>query len=192
MNIKSISGYIAVLTLSFLLYATKPANAGAFVGRRLLPLVVDLDTLEVSVYAVRNENDKEWFPRAEGGLSAFGSHGGLLYVAGSNSDFRTFRLDPQSHRFSGTRAESSPDWHYGSTGGSLAAYHGCLYYAGQKRWLRYDLGSARTEILVASPRSLPDFGSGGAWELAVSNTAGLVAWLNGKLYRVDTEPETGD
>jgi len=27
MNIKSISGYIAVLTLSFLLYATKPANA---------------------------------------------------------------------------------------------------------------------------------------------------------------------
>jgi hypothetical protein len=46
---------------------------------------------------------------------------------------------------------------------SSAEYNRDLYFAGDNRWLRYSPASGREEVLVANPRLLPHFGSGGHW-----------------------------
>ena len=160
-----------------------------FVGRdhNPQPLVVDVDSLAVSVYPA-GPFERECFPRNDSGLGAFRSRDGLLYVAGSNRDFRSYRFDPESRRLFKAADRSDSQWHYGTTAGCLAEYGGKLYYVGSQRWLRCAFDGGDEKVLIASPRSLPRYGSGDSWRVSVSNLAGLVAWSGGQLYQVIVEP----
>lgn len=159
----------------------------AFVGRgrSASPLVVDLDTLAVTVYPA-SPADQDCFPRTEDGVDAFFSHNGLLYVAGSNRNFKTFRFDSRTHLFSLVPGREDEQWDYGAMTGCLVEYGGYIYYAGSARWLRHPIAGGPDEVLVASPRSLPHYGSGDGWTLGTSYAAGLVAWSGGQLYQAIT------
>jgi len=163
-----------------------------FVQRQRLPLMVDVDKLEVKVYPPPNNFDRGYFPRMDGGPSAFWSHKGMLYVAGSNNDFKIFRLDRQTHRFQSAEERPTKDWHQGFSAGCLAESQGYLYYVGDQRWLRRNLATGQEEILVKSPRSLPHYGAGGGWMIRETETHGLVAWYQERLYQVSIEPKTAN
>jgi hypothetical protein len=160
-----------------------------FVGRNHnpQPLLVDVATLEVSVYPA-GAFDHGCFPRLEITSGSFWSQDGLLYVAGSYHNYKSFRFDPMTHIFSEVPNRPDSQWHWGNAmHGCIVANAGYLYYAGDARWLRCPLGSGPDELLVASPSSLPRHGWNTGWTLGVSNIAGLVAWSDGQLYQVTVE-----
>lgn len=159
-----------------------------FVDRRNLPipLIVDAATGIVTVYSAPEFKAPEGFPRSEGPETAFLSRAGEWHVAGSDNGFRSYRLDRQTRCLVRQKPlEDAPGWHSGNaTGGSLVEDAGWLYYAGSRRWARRNLATGLDETLVDDRRSLPEYGSGNAWNLAVSRAHGLVAWIGDKLFKV--------
>lgn len=68
--------------------------------------------------------------------------------------------------------------------GCWVEHDGWLYSAGNTRWMRRNVMTGVKDVLVDDVRMLPDHGSGWEWRLANSRAFGLVAWINGKLFRV--------
>lgn len=160
-------------------------NRWIFVDRYRSPLVVNAKTLQVSVYPLDGELYS--FPRRERPASAFLSHGGQFYVAGSRGDFKVFRLDPTTRRFAESEKRNYEEtWHSGTTSGRLVLHEGHLIYAGERRWLRRNLKTGREEILIAEPRALPHYGRG-AWTLCVSRCFGLLACRERNIYQMSFE-----
>lgn len=157
-----------------------------FVDRKLTPLVVDAETLEVSVYPYESFYRGPRFPRRLGPVWGFHSHDGMLYVAGSNT-FKVFRLDPET-RVLTEAAERPVQYWGGNAGNSVIVHEGFVYYAGHHRWGRHDLKTGRDETLVGNSRSLPAYGSGTGWTFSVSRNRGLVAWSAGQIFAVGVPP----
>jgi hypothetical protein len=67
---------------------------------------------------------------------------------------------------------------------SLAQVGDWVYLAEEFAWLRTNRTTGETQVIVPDRRALPDHGSGGRWSLANSSQFGLVAFRNGKLFRV--------
>ncbi|MDB5319737.1 MAG: hypothetical protein JWN40_1368, partial [Phycisphaerales bacterium] len=81
-----------------------------FISRRYNPLVVDLAARRVWVYPVRKWST-DAFPRTEGPAEAFQSIDGVLWIAGSDRDLRSYRLDNPAGLF--TPLRERPNWHIG-------------------------------------------------------------------------------
>jgi hypothetical protein len=163
-------------------------NRWAFIGRHnRSPLMVNLKTLAVGVYPARDPVRVNSFPRTDLEPGAFLSHGGVFYVADPVDHFSAHKLDPDTHLLKILTPERS-----GSVGlqtGSLALADGFLYYAGEHCWQRLNIQTGVTEDLLTNPRTLPDYGSGQPWKLALSNNFGLVAWsFRTGLYHITITP----
>lgn len=152
-----------------------------FILRRYNPLLVDPETGKIWVYPVTDWY-RQCFPRLEPPDDAFLSINGLLWIAGANRDFRSYRLNDETGLLEIVR--DKPNWHMGNArAGSLARDGDWLYYAGSN-WRRINLRTGEEDLLVDNPRALPNYGRGGAWRIAHSNHYGLVAFYRGTLYRV--------
>ena len=67
---------------------------------------------------------------------------------------------------------------------SLAQVGDWVYLADEYAWLRTNRTTGETQVIVPDLRTLPDYGRGGHWSLANSSQFGLVAFHDGKLFRV--------
>ena len=152
-----------------------------FILRRFNPLLVDPDTIKVWVYPVTDWHH-QCFPRLDPPGDAFLSIDGILWIAGADRDFHSYRLDDGTGRLRVIR--DKPNWHIGNArAGSLARDGDWLYYAGSN-WRRINLRTGDEELLVDNPRALPNYGRGGDWHIANSSHYGLVAFRAGTLCRV--------
>jgi hypothetical protein len=168
-------------------------------GRRLIyvggrpgnPLVVDAETLKVSVYPAPSAFRAGTFPRREGPREAFASIDGTLWVAGSISDFQSYRLNEATGLFDVDRKR--PGTHSGNDWAGTVARDGDWLYYGSGNWRRLNLRDGTEEVLLDNPRLLPGYGSGNRWLVTRSAHYGLVAFAGGTLYRVrvaDDNPAT--
>jgi hypothetical protein len=163
-------------------------NRWAFIGRdNRFPLMVNLKSLAVSVYPNKNRFGADPFPRMDLEPGAFLSHAGVFYVADPEDHFNAYKLNPDTHLLKILTQKRSGT--AGASAGALALADGFLYYAGSRCWQRLNVQTGATEDLLTDPRTLPDYGTGRPWELALSNNFGLVAWRFGTgLYHVTVTP----
>src|SRR5690606_10268943 len=128
-----------------------------------------------------------YFPRLNRPAEAFMSLDGVLWIAGASKDVRSYRVDPSNGLLEALRKPN--DWHMsGTPDGTLARDGEWLYATGSYIWRRINLKTGVDEVLVPDPRSLPNYGSGSPWTIAMSPQFGLVAFSRGQLYRVTVQP----
>jgi len=152
-----------------------------FILRRYNPLLVDAETKKVWAYPI-TDGYRHGFPRLDAPGDAFLSIDGILWIAGVDGDFRSYRLDAGTGLLQVVR--DRPKWNLSNTdSGNLARDGDWLYYAGAK-WRRINLCTGEENLLVDNLRTLPNYGDGGAWRIANSSHYGLVAFHGGTLYRV--------
>lgn len=144
-------------------------------------LVIDPDANKVWVYPTTEKNRK-WLPAGKGNLSIDGT----LWVPGTGLDFCSYRYNEATKLFDVVRDKQSE--FSGSNSGSLARDGDWLYYVGIDVWSRFNLLTEKKEILNEDIRALPHFGSGRNWQVYRSAHHGLVAFLEGELYRIEVKP----
>jgi hypothetical protein len=153
-----------------------------FILGRNNPLLLDPETRKVWVYPVTN-GYRQNFPRSGPQGDAYLSIDGILWIANTDRDFRSYSFDEETGRLQVVRDKPNAQ-SGGMRDGSLARDGDWLYYAGSQSWRRLNLVTRDEELLDDDPRALPKYGSGNAWRLANSSHYGLVAFRRDTLYRV--------
>ena len=126
-----------------------------FILRRYNPLLVDPESKKVWVYPVTDWY-RQCFPRLDPPSDAFLASTRILWIAGADRDFRSYRFDENTGRLQVVR--DRPNWHIGNVRtGSLARAGDWLYYSGSN-WRRISLRTGEEELLLDNPRALPKYG----------------------------------
>ncbi len=152
------------------------------VGRRHNPLVIDPETMGVTVYP-NTESKHVEFPLQFSWHVSYGNVNGELWRSSSGDPFTSFRLDARTGLF---------EWHHPRPlpreASRIASSDEWVYAAGPK-WRRLNLRTREQEVLLEDEKKLPDYENTDRWTLHQSAHYGMVAFCSGALYRVRvTEP----
>jgi len=109
-NLNPAMSFVPEAMFEHVLPGPKPRRI-VFILRRYNPLLVEPETGKVWVYPVVDWY-RDAFPRRDPPGDAFLSIDGVLWIAGADKDFRSYRLNQETGLLQVVR--DRPDWHRGN------------------------------------------------------------------------------